>query len=271
MLRAMWTQVRRLLSVALFSCAFLLPQGLPARATSFMAQPFPKTVQESPTIVRGKVRSSHSDWGRSSDDSRQIFTYTDLDVEEVIKGPGIQAPSIQIREIGGEVGGVGMEVAGSSHFSPGEDIVVMLGNKNDDGSFDVRGLMMGKLDVRKDRSGQEILSGPAIDYQGEEASGAGGDTLSQKIWTLEALRRLVAGQGPEALQSPRTRKESKFKAVLPRVAPQAALRLQPSSQEQPVQPAPESPKGAGTSPWSWGLALLGLGGVGTWWIARSRT
>lgn len=262
----------------LLFAASLIP-GLPAHSTSFLAQPFPKTVSDAPVILRGQVGASHSEWGGSPRDSGRIFTETDLKLEEVIKGPGLRMPTtIWIREIGGEVGGVGMEVAGSSRFHPGEDVVVMLGNQNADGSFDVRGLMMGKLNVRRDASGRETLEGPAIDFQGENILQAGHDPSSHETWTLDALRALVASQelkSGKSASTPAPAPALKMKGSRPvpgETQVPSASRLQTvPPQEPPGPPVPEPLSGLGGSLWMRGLALLCVGAVGTWWIGRSRT
>lgn len=247
-----------------------LAAGWNAQGTSFMARPFPQTVQEAPVIVRGRVGSSHAAWGRSPEESRRIFTYTDLNIEEVIKGPDLHVHRIELREIGGEVGGVGMEVEGSSRFSPGEEVVVLLGNENRDGSFDVRGLMMGKLKVVTDDRGQEVLRGPAIDFQEDGVIGEREGT-PQKTWTLEGLRKLVAGEGSRSMRQSDSSKAGDFTAAAPREVLDTASRL-PSAppQEQPESPAPVPPREPGTSPWIWGIAFLCLGGAGTLGFVRLR-
>jgi hypothetical protein len=100
-----------------------------------------------------------------------------------------------------------MQVSGSAEFQRGEEVVVFASERNPDGSFDVRGMMMGKFNLEKDENGQEILVGPALSSgthpairDHEEILRPGGtaqgqdDTSSVKRWTLEALRKLIAQQ-----------------------------------------------------------------------------
>src|SRR5689334_6400670 len=77
----------------------------PSFATTFYAQPFPETVQQAPIIVRGKTGASYADWSKTGE-NKNIYTYTDLQMTEVLKGKQI-GPSILIREMGGQKDGVG--------------------------------------------------------------------------------------------------------------------------------------------------------------------
>jgi hypothetical protein len=166
-------------------------------ATSFFNRPFPITVQDAPVIVRGVVNSSYSDWGAGSDGVRRLYTFYNLEIEEVFKG-SVNSSTLLMREMGGEKDGIGMQVAGASSFSAGEDTVVLLSPKNQDGTYDVRGLMMAKFSIVKDDSGEEYLSGPALAsampgiHDEDDANTQG----SQK-WTLKDLRKLVAAQATQ--------------------------------------------------------------------------
>ena len=83
-------------------------------------------------------------------------------MSEVFKGAA-QGPKLTIRELGGEKDGIGMQIAGAAQFSRGEDVVVTLGPRNADGTYDVRGLMMAKYSLEKDEAGNEYLNGPGLD------------------------------------------------------------------------------------------------------------
>lgn len=214
-----------------------------AQATSFIERPFPETVGDSPVIVRGKVGAHFADWANGEDGVRRIYTYYDLQIDEVFRGK-VQGSSLKVRELGGEKDGIGMQVAGSAHFIQGEDVVVLLSDLNSDGSHDLRGLMMGKYSVNKDEAGREYLSGAGIQSSSESSNPdeeMEGQTVSsrQKIWTLEALRRLIQSQD---LRRPPLKVESRSpKAGQPVDTPQA-------SQLQHLEPDP-----AGRStPWEEG-------------------
>jgi hypothetical protein len=77
-----------------------------------------------------------------------------------------------------------------------------------DGALDLRGLMLSKLKVKTNEAGEETLAGPAIsmgedarpgqivhaDEHGEE----GAQARTKKVWTVSALRQLIAEQGGRA-------------------------------------------------------------------------
>lgn len=221
--------------------AFFLP--LAAWATSFMEQPFPETVKEAPIIVRGKVGNSSPEWGLGADGSKRIYTYYQLQVEEVLKGR-TAAVSLQMREMGGEKDGMGMHVAGAAQFNRGEDVVVFLGEVNSDGSHDVRGLMMGKYTIQRDESGAEVLNGPGLGGKGNDHRVGEGqaDPGGPTVWTLDALRQVIRSQGEapsEGANSPNPQASpvSKAMASIP-----AAERQKQTSQAPQLQPvAPEGP------------------------------
>jgi hypothetical protein len=160
---------------------FLLLFLSPAHATSFTMQPFPKTVQDAPLMVRGKVGMSYSDW--SKEDTKRLYTYTELQITEVLKG-NVIGPSLIMRELGGEKDGTGLRVPGASKYEKGEDVVVTLTDKNEEGSYSVIGMMMGKFNVQTDGEGKEYISGP----------GLAGDIPANSKWTLDGVRQLIKEQ-----------------------------------------------------------------------------
>jgi hypothetical protein len=132
-----------------------------SHATSFVPIPLTTQVGEADTVVRGKIGTSYSDYGSRNDGGRGIYTFYHLQVTEVLKGDVPDTSSILIREMGGEVNGVGMQVAGSAHFDPGEDAVVFMGAKNPDGSYEMKGLASGKYNIQTQPDGTENLLGLA--------------------------------------------------------------------------------------------------------------
>jgi hypothetical protein len=132
-----------------------------SHATTFVPIPLTNQVAESDTVVRGKIGTSYSDYGSRNDGGRGIYTFYHLQVSEALKGDVSPSSSILIREMGGEVNGVGMQVAGSAHFDPGEDVVVFMGAKNPDGSYEMKGLSSGKYNIQTQDDGTENLLGLA--------------------------------------------------------------------------------------------------------------
>jgi hypothetical protein len=188
------------------SVACLAPR--PARATTFFPQPFPEKVSEAPVIVRGKIGMSYANWAMGPDGTRRIYTFYEVAVDEALKGhAGSGGPTIVIRELGGEKDGVGMRIAGTAQFDRNEDVVIMLGEQNQDGSHDVWGMMMGKYDIERGDDGKEYLKGAGVnevlrpelrgheDLMGHREGQHGPDSESK--WSIDALRQLIRDQEQE--------------------------------------------------------------------------
>ena len=234
-----------------------------AIGTTFYDRPFSEAVQDAPVIVRGKSGSSRSDWSAGQDGSKRIYTYTDLSIDELLKGK-ITSKTVQMREMGGEKDGVGMQVAGASHFEPGEDVVVFLGEKNPDGSYDVRGLSTGKYAVQKGDDGREYLSGagaPGAPQPGQSDSDGG------KHWTVESLRQLTKSAPHE---EPLTHKLP-IAEPSPNVSPSPHLPTRPSTAPLLQTSAPEESGGSTERFWVWGILLIGVLVVSVGLIRQSRS
>jgi len=242
-----------------------------ALATSFYEQPFPDAVKDAPVIVRGKVGEETTDWSTAEDGNKRIYTFFEFQVAEVLKGSA-DPKVLRMRELGGEKDGRGMHVAGAAHFSQGEDVVVFLGERNDDGSHDVFGMMMGKYEIKKDLDGSEYLAGPGInslsDTHGvirthEDLKGQTG-TPGTKKWTLESLRTLIASQGDR----PKPRDTVSKPVALPPVTPTPeALPPQPELGETT---APQLQSQLATGSWGLGLAFGGAALTVLLWLVRRR-
>jgi len=181
---------------------FLLIFGIAAAfATTFYERSFPSSVQDATGIVRGKVGMSYSDWGVASDSSKRLYTFVELQLTETLKGEA-KGSSIVLRELGGAKDGVAMEVSGVARFERGEDVVVMVGAPNADGSYDVRGMMMAKFNVERGNDGKEYLSGPGLGgatahghvYKDAKREGQNDPQSPVKRWTIDDIRDLVRAQ-----------------------------------------------------------------------------
>lgn len=164
-----------------------------AFATSFFSQPFEKTLTDAPVIIRGKTGAGQSRYSTYSDGKNQLFTFTEIEVTERLKGADSMPGKIEIREIGGKKNGIEMGVSGSAEFTPGEEVVLLLNQRAQDGSYPLKGLMMGKYTIEKDRAGNEILKGAGIESaQGHSHDEAESEHEEKKVWTLKALREFIA-------------------------------------------------------------------------------
>jgi hypothetical protein len=242
----------------------------PVWATSFVPRPLPETTQKTPTLVRGKIGPSYSDWVKTPEGGRRIYTFYELQVTEVFKGDPKPGKSIQIRELGGEKDGIGLQIAGAAQFSPGEDVVVTLGEKNPDGTYDVRGLMTGKFGIEKDPAGNEILVGAT----GDDGDAAPADRHEnhQGPWTLSEFRKMVASQSgtshseTSAGGTPRAGSSSSMPAssVSASASPGASFSTAPQLQNERDQGAAQ-PAETGFKWIYLGAAILLIGG---WMVGR---
>lgn len=236
-----------------------------AHATTFVATPFPDLVKGAPTVARGKIGDSSTDWVSGDDSSKKIFTFYQLEIEEVFKGE-VAPGNITIREMGGEKDGKGMQVAGAAQFARGEDVVVFLGEQNRDGSYDVRGLSSGKFDLKRQQDGKLCLSGVGLARAGSdgfvhahENGEDHGDAPTDCAWNVDSLRQLVRDQG-DATRNPLNSNVPSSDTAVKNPAtshaitlPSAAPQLQPSLPE-------ETRPGARGQVWILVLAL-GLAGL----------
>jgi hypothetical protein len=255
----MMRKTTRFSSWMCFLALVSLPLGPPLSfATTFYPQAFPETVQKAPVIVRGKIGAHYSDWSKDGDGTRRIYTFYELQVTEIFKG-NASPSTLTIRELGGEKDGVGLQIAGTSQYETGEDVVVFLRDKNPDGTFDVQGMMMGKYNLQTDSNRQEYLVGPGIlsGSRNDADQPAGGP----KKWTLPVFRQLIQSQAPSTAASPTP-------TLLP--SPTASPNLEPSPSAPQLQPPareePQSPKGSLSIP-AIGIGALGVLGM-LWGILR---
>ncbi len=169
------------------------------QGASFDPQPFPKTIENAPVIVRGKVGMKYSDWGMDADGSKRLYTFYELQVNEILKG-NASRPSLTMRELGGEKDGISMQIPGASQYDRGEDVVVLLKTKNSEGSFDIQGLMTGKYQIETDSDGSEYLTGAGINDQVEHSGASPASHPLPTKWYLSTLRQLIETQAESKTQ-----------------------------------------------------------------------
>lgn len=256
-----------MLRILLVSVNWLL-FAIGAHATSFVSQPFTDTLSRAEIIVRGRIGSSHADWGPR----KRIFTYTELSVIEILKGSDVLRDSvtdgvITVREFGGQKDGVGLSVPGSAHFQKGEEVVLLLKPQDEvDRSFPIRGLMMGKLNLKKNASGQWVLSGPALVGEKHEGGSHSDHTdrsqnETSSEWSLERLRQHLRTSGESNLSEPRGKHslvDENTQENVPSASPLHSSDVETSASQGESGPAGSHAVEAHQSRWS--RARIGLYG-----------
>ena len=257
-----------LLALALFTASETL------EATSFYPVPLEQRLDDATVIVRGRTGKSYARWVHAGGGKR-IYTYAPLDVLELMKGQlkgGQKVSSILVRELGGEVDGVGMKVPGAARFSNQEEVVLMLGAENEDGSYPLRALMMGKLRVEQDDQGRSILRGAALQMTPENHSGHGhvhDQKEERKQWLLSDFRKLVQ----QVLSKPLPKQgEASSNPAVGKNGGGTSSAVKTSSHRQKThEKKTESIQSASSENWKIPL-ILGIIGIGVllfWWRRRS--
>ena len=118
----------------------------PASATSFALQKFTTFVNESPFIARGEIHNIFVENGITADGQKTIYTFATFEIKEVFKG-NLSATEVKIRKAGGTKDGFTLEVPGAPEFATGEDAVLFLGQPQDDQSYEVASMELGKFGV----------------------------------------------------------------------------------------------------------------------------
>ncbi len=119
-------------------------------ASTFVYMDVEDITNRSDVIIRGKVREVES---RYNEERTKIFTYSTIDVKDVLKGK--LPPIIKVRTFGGRVEDVNMKVPGMPEFKKDEEVFLFL--KKSEDFYHVTGMIQGKYTIEKDESGKEYL------------------------------------------------------------------------------------------------------------------
>src|SRR5207249_4360654 len=113
-----------------------------AFATTVVRMDLPELVKQSDTIVQGRVDHVDVKW-----EENLAFTYVYIKVEDPMKGD--RRSTVIIRQMGGKIGALNVDVAGMPKFSKGEEVLVFLHTRQD-GTFQIVGLNQGKYEISDD-------------------------------------------------------------------------------------------------------------------------
>ena len=140
--------MKRGFRVATAAALALLPSAV--LATAVIAETIDEMARAAPLVVRGQVVQVQPQWDERG---ARIYTYADVQVTQVLKGPGLA--SVLVKSPGGEIGARGQRVAGAAHFSKGQDTVLFLEPAVDErGVWIIRSLAAGKVDVERSSKGE---------------------------------------------------------------------------------------------------------------------
>ena len=136
--------------LAIWLVAAFLP---PLSSSATIVKPFTaaEMSREAAVIDRGVEQARQGVW---ADDKSRIYTDTTLVVTHVVAGR-VQTPHITLRQLGGQVAGASMTVAGTAQLSVGEDVLLFL--RTDGARFYLVGMAQGKWHIRQDEAGREVI------------------------------------------------------------------------------------------------------------------
>ncbi len=120
-----------------------------AQATTVVSLSLEELVKRSDLVVRATVQGQRAfvegprDW---------IYTVSDLNVHESLKGDTKAGVTLQVRQVGGTVGDIEMQLEGNANLRVGEEVLIFLDRDEvRPGYHYVVGLAQGKYGI--DRSG----------------------------------------------------------------------------------------------------------------------
>lgn len=124
------------------------------QATTVVPPTFDELVEQAEVIFQGNVTNVGSQWvGEGA--QRHIVSYVTFNVEDALKGaPG---QSYTIRMLGGTVDGETMGVSDAPRFKVGDKDILFVQN-NGSQFIPLVGIMHGRFHVRRDHSGQEVVT-----------------------------------------------------------------------------------------------------------------
>ncbi len=195
-------------------------------------------------VVRGKVLSQEARWNA---DRTRIYRYSTVEVLERVKGARRAASGpdrVVVKQIGGEIDGTTMMVAGTADLEVGEELVLFL---RTDGRFHyLVGMHQGKLGVRRDVAGAWVtrralavstpVSAQARPKLVRPIEGTPDDRRSLTSWLAEVRRDIAEdsagersedGEDPQAAPASPALSPSLAPSVAPTIAPAQTGRLRP--------------------------------------------
>jgi len=178
------------LTLILLSLAVLTAPSWRAGATSLHPFSLDELIYVSDQIVVGDVVDVES---RFTGDGRAIYTYVELAVSERLKG-GTHGDTITVWVLGGEVGDVGLAVAGTPEFDPGEQVVLFL--EDSPHGLSVLGWQQGKFALLFDHDRGEQIAQRTMPGAPQLLSDLGDEPLTLARLRETVLQRIEIGHVP---------------------------------------------------------------------------
>ncbi len=153
------------------------------RATIVPRLSLEEMVARSETIVSGHVTRVWTAWDSPH---RFIWTHTEILVSNVAKGN--RSEKVVVSEPGGVIDGVGMQLAGTPRYTPGEQVMVFL-ERMPNGYLRTAGMGQGKLSLSPD--GRVHLTHSGADFSSRTITPHGTALQSLDAADANQVRRRV--------------------------------------------------------------------------------
>jgi len=186
---------------SLLLTALLLSVPASASATVMVEVPIEDMARDADAIVLGQVVRSEVRLVIEPGRGALPHTFTTLRVERWVAGSG--GATVMIDELGGEIQGEGLAIAGTPTYAVGEEVVVFL--ERADGRLRTYAMAQGRFEVRRGIGGvPDMLVRDLSDVafvrwgQGQMTVGHGADAPVALETFVEYVARIAGGFGPSA-------------------------------------------------------------------------
>jgi len=178
------------IAASLGAILLLLLRAAPALPATVLPLSLEQMQSLSSDVIVGTVEDTRAAWDR---DHRLIETRVRIRVERRLKGQG--GPVLHVVVPGGVVGDVGMKTPAAPVFHAGER-VLLLAEPKAPGEVRPVGLFQGKLAVKQDESGAEVVEppGPAWGSRGEPLAAGAAPPASVPALALDEVIRRLGGR-----------------------------------------------------------------------------
>lgn len=168
-------------------------------ATSSLAWAQPRSIRELTTssraVVTGRVVSVDAAWEPDVD---FIYSYVTVDVEDVIAGPPL-GHRIVLKQLGGAVADVALEIADQVSFATGEHVLLFLDARPRDRTLTTSGFWQGKWLLHSDPSTGERLATRTVPSAGRSVWEQRTEVRQLSAILAQVAASSVAGEGESAL------------------------------------------------------------------------
>jgi len=178
------THRKTILAVTIFAFIALIVST--AFATTVVHYNWDQMVDKSDVVVTGTVIDKYSHWNAAK---TKIYTTTTVAVSSILKG--VTGETVEVRQLGGEVDGVGAKLLGTPEYTLGESVVLFL-EPRPDGAFITVGLSQGKCHLIQKQGTDRFYVKRSVKPQGLSlVTKVKGKIIDPEIILFDELQMLI--------------------------------------------------------------------------------